>query len=140
MQVFFIDSRYQKPTKGSATPLEWTDGRARVLSLQTMGGRRRSARLLDDDRGGADPRSLRGSSRRVGTVARNGHRLRRSADIRLSQLDHVLAQVLLFFRPASEELPGGLRLPRAGAQGAADPAGRSHLKDQACTPAAHYSS
>ena len=39
--------------------------------------------------------------------------VRRAADLRLAQLDHVLAQVLLLLRAAEEAVPRGLRVPRA---------------------------
>ena len=45
--------------------------------------------------------------------------VRRAAHLRLAQLDHVLAHVVLLLRAAEEELPRSLRLPRPRAEGAA---------------------
>src|SRR4051812_16568573 len=48
------------------------DGRTRVLPLQAVGGRRRGARLLDDDRSRAHQGPDRRPARRLGTVTRGG--------------------------------------------------------------------
>ena len=63
---------------------------ARVLPLQAVGRRGRGARLLDDDRGGADARPVRGSAGGVGAAARDRGGVRRAAHLRVAQLDHVL--------------------------------------------------
>ena len=70
----------------------------------------RGARLLDDHRGGADAGSVRGPAGGLGAAARDRRRVRRAADLRVPQLDHVLAQVLLLLRPAEEGLPRSLRV------------------------------
>ena len=85
----------------------------RVLPLQAVGRGRRGARLLDDDRSRADAGSVRGPARRVGAAARDRRRVRRAADLRLAQLDHVLAQVVLLLRAPEEELSRSVRVPRA---------------------------
>src|SRR5256885_270440 len=104
-------------------------GRARVLSLPPVGGGRRAARLLDDDRSCAHAGSFGGAARRVGAPARDGCFLRRSANLRLSPLDHVLPQILLFLRTAEEELARTLCVPWPQVEGAADPARRSSLEE-----------
>ena len=101
-----------------------------VLPLQAVDRGGRGARLLDDHRGGADAGSVRGSAGGLGAAARDGRRVRRPAHLRLAQLDHVLAQVLLLLRAAEEELPRGLRVPRPGGQGAAGPARRSRIENE----------
>src|SRR6266850_2044914 len=80
-------------------------GRPRVLPLQTVDRGRAGARLLDDDRGGADARPLRGSAGRVGTPAGNRVVVRRSTDVRLAQLNHVFAQGVLRLRAAEDQIP-----------------------------------
>ena len=63
----------------------------------------------------------------------------RPADLRLAQVDHVLAQVLLLLRASEEELPRGLRVPRPDGEcpsGATrrprvEVQGRAHHPDQA---------
>src|SRR6185503_17131175 len=55
---------------------------------------------------------------------------RRAADLRLAQLDHVLAQVVLLLRPPEEELSRGVLLPRSAGEGAADQTRRSVVEDE----------
>src|SRR5438874_2891297 len=93
----------------AAVIIRMAHARARVLPLQAMGRGRRSARLLDDDGSRADGRPFRGSARRVGAAARDGGLARRSTNLRLAPLDHVLAQVVLLLRPSEEELPRAVR-------------------------------
>jgi hypothetical protein len=66
----------------------------------------------------------------MGAAARHSHRIRRTADLCLAQLDHVLAEVVLFLRPAEEEFPRGLRVPRARGEGAAGASCRSHVESK----------
>ena len=60
------------------------DEGTRVLPLQAVGRRRRGARLLDDDRSGADQGSVRGSAGRLGTAARSRGRVWRAAHLRVA--------------------------------------------------------
>ena len=81
----------------SATVPRGNHGRPRLLSLQAVGRGGRGARLLDDDRSRAHAGSSGRSAGRVGAAARDRRRLRRAADLRLAQVDHVLAQSCYFF-------------------------------------------
>src|SRR5262245_45568677 len=99
------------------TSVRMRHARSRVLSLQAVDRGRTGARLLDDDGSGADEGSLRGSAGRVATAARDRRRLRRTADLRLAQLDHVLAALVLLLRPAEAELSRGVRLSSACVEG-----------------------
>ena len=90
---------------------EWTYGRPGVPPLQTVGRRGRGARLLDDDRGGADGISRRICGTRGSGCAKPPPRSASSGSTPRTS-DHVLAQVLLFLRAAEEAVPGGLRVSR----------------------------
>src|SRR3954467_15110198 len=111
-------------TVSGAPSTEWSDGWPRVLPLQAVGRGRRSARLLDDNRGGADGRPAGRFEGRVGAAARDCRRSRRSAHLCLPQIDHVLAGVLLLLRAAEAEAPRGLHLSRPDAARAAGKTGR----------------
>jgi len=89
---------------------------------------------LDDDRGRADRRPVRGSSRRVGASARDRRVVRRSARLRVAQLDHVLAAVVLLLRPAEAELSRGLRVPWPRAESAAGATRRAVVEDEGGEP------
>src|SRR3954463_7302130 len=93
-------------------------GRSRVLPLQAVGRGRGRARLLDHDRDSSHAASLRGFARRMGSAARDGRIIRRSEDLRLPQIDHVLPQILLLLRPTEAELSRSLRLSWPLAEGA----------------------
>ena len=103
---------------------------SRVLPLQAVGRGRGGARLLDDDRSGAHAGSLGGSAGRLGAAARDRRLFRRSADLRLAQVDHVLAEILLLLRAPEEELPRGLRVPWPRAEGPPGAARRSGVEVQ----------
>jgi hypothetical protein len=66
----------------------------------------------------------------VGAIARDGRRIRRSADLRVAQLDHVLAEVLLLLRAAEEELSRTLRVSRPAVESAAGAAKRASSKSK----------
>src|SRR5262249_33231787 len=104
-----------------------TDDWPRVPPLSPVDRGRRAARLLDDDRGGADRGLVGRLARRVGTAARNRCRFRRAADLRVGHGDHVLAQVLLFLRTAAEEPPAGVRVPRPRCSRASGPPRRTQV-------------
>src|SRR5262249_10331160 len=61
------------------------------------------------------------------------------AHLRLPQLDHVLPEVLLFLRPAEEEVPRGLRVPGPCVEGAAGSTGGSGVEIQGGPPHPHPS-
>src|SRR6516165_2505533 len=88
-------------------------GNSGVLSLQEEDRRRRRARLLDDHRNGSDAGTLGRSAGCLGAAARDRRLLRRATSLRLAQIDHVLAQVLLLLRASEEELSRTLRVPRS---------------------------
>ena len=111
--------------------LQFADGGTRVPPLQAVDRGRRGARLLDDDRGGADRGFVRGLEGRVGAAARDRRRLRRPADLRVGPSDHVLARVLLLLRASAEKLPASVRLPRPRRARAAGAARRAHVNVEA---------
>ena len=75
---------------------------------RTTAGRRRRPRSR---------RTCRGPAGRLGAAARDGHRVRRAAHLRLAQLDHVRAKVLLLLRASEEELPRSLRVSWTDGEG-----------------------
>src|SRR4030095_7121393 len=113
---------------GADPSLQLRHGRSRVLPLQAVGRGRGGARLLDHHRGGPYEGSLGGPAGRLGTAARDRRLLWRSADLRLAQIDHVLAQVLLLLRAPEEEPPRNLRVSWPRAEGAAGATRRSGLE------------
>src|SRR5215470_733631 len=100
-----------------AESLQLDDDRSKVLPLQAVDRGRTRARLLDDHRGGSDPRSLGGSAGCLGAAARDCRFLWRSADLRIAQVDHVLPQVLLLLCASEEELSRTLRVSRSHVEG-----------------------
>src|SRR5687768_9872004 len=94
-----------------------------VLPLQTAGREGRAARLLDDHGSRADGRPVRGSAGGVAAVARGSGRVRRAAYLRISSLDHVLAEGVLLLRAPETAIPRSVRLSATHDHGAADPAG-----------------
>ena len=70
------------------------------------------------------------SAQRLGTAARDRRLFWRSADLRLAQIDHVLAQILLLLRASEEELSRGLRVPRPRAEGSSGATRRSRIEVQ----------
>src|SRR5215469_420402 len=105
-------------------------GRSRVLPLQAVdrGGRR--ARLLDDQRRGSHRGSLGGFAGCLGATARDRRVLRRSADLRLAQIDHVLAQLLLLLCAPEAELSRTLRVPRSHPEGSSSATHRPSVEIQ----------
>src|SRR5262249_15597887 len=92
-------------------PLQSTHAGTRVLPLQAVGGSRRSARLLDNHRNGADRGLIRGLARGVGADSGDRRRIRRAADLRVGNGDHVLAQVVLLLRAPATEPSAAVRVP-----------------------------
>ena len=123
------------PSRHGAT--ETGHERPRVPPLQAVGRRGRGARLLDDDRGGADRRSLGGPAGGLGAAARDRGRVRRPARLRLAPVDHVLARVLLPLRPPEADLSRAERLPRPGRGRAPGAAHRPGLEVQAAAHDSH---
>src|SRR5262249_13734981 len=97
-------------TVGTAGEYTMKHGGARVLSLQAVGRRRRGARLLDYHGSGVDRGPLGGSAGGLGAAARDRSGVRRAAHLRIPQLNHVLAESLLFLRPPEAEASRGVRL------------------------------
>src|SRR6266542_251793 len=105
------------------TGAQWgTYGWQSLLSLQADAQARRGSRLLDNHGGRPHPGTLRGAARCLGALARDGVGIRRAAQLRGAQIDHVLAQELLLLRAPEEEGARGLRLSRARGDCAPDPA------------------
>ena len=90
-----------------------------MLPLQAVGRRGRSARLLDDDRGSVDRRSVRRSAGGVGAAARDRRGVRSAADLRVAPLDHVFEEGLLLLRAAEGEVSRAVDHARPADQGAA---------------------
>src|SRR4051812_46057331 len=90
-------------------------GRPGMLSLQAVRRRGREARLLDNDRGGAHERSIRGPEGRMGAAARDRREVWGPADLCVPSLDHVLAEGLLFLRAPEDKISRALHYARASA-------------------------
>src|SRR5215472_7251595 len=112
-------------------------GWSRVLPLQAVDRGWRRARLLDDHRSGSDAGTLERSARCLGAAARDRRFLRRSADLRLAQIHHVLAQVLLLLRAPEKELSRTLRVPRSNAEGSSSATCRPGVEVQGLSRHSH---
>src|SRR5262249_61356508 len=88
------------------------------------------ARLLDDDRGGADRGSLRRSAGSVGAVSRGGGLSWRPENLRVGHVHYVFARHVLLLCTAAAELPRGVYVPRPGGEGPAGAPGRAPVEDQ----------
>src|SRR5580765_7266110 len=126
------NSYLSPPSKrfGPSPSLQWDHGGSRVLPLQAVDRRRGEARLLDHDRNGPHAGSLGRSPGRLGAAARDCRSFRRSADLRLTQIGDVLAQVVLLLRASEDELPRSLRVPRPHAEGSSGTTRRSRIEAQ----------
>jgi len=111
--------------------------RSRVLPLQTMDRERRRARLLDDHGNGSHSRPFGWSARGMGEVARNCWFLRRSTNLCLAQIDHVLAKVLLLLRASEEKFSGALRFSLSHAEGSSSATQRPSIEVQGVSHHSH---
>src|SRR5438105_969740 len=105
-------------------------GRPEVLSLQAVdrGGAR--PRLLDDDRGGAYTGPFGRSTSRLGTAAGDRCVFWRSTGLRFSQIDHVLAPILLLLCSSEKKFSRSLRFSWPRAEGSSSAPRRSRLEIQ----------